>query len=166
MSHFLGKKSKQKDIDDIVSFIRGFEKTPKAKSPVVLETEQAVLTVDSPYDLKATIENVKRAVVSHNFIFVREQRLSSGLVPEGQEDPRQHIIYFCNFSLLNTALATDPRVGLFLPCRITVVEQNGKVRMMAVNPKRLSKIFNNTELNTLCDEMTKHYLAIMEEAAI
>ncbi|MHB8166888.1 MAG: c-type cytochrome, partial [Sulfuricella sp.] len=166
MSHFLGKKSKQKDINDVVSFIRGFEKTPKVKSPVVLETEQAVLTVDSPYDLKATIENVKRAVVSHNFIFVREQRLSSGLVPEGQEDPRQHIIYFCNFSLLNTALATDPRVGLFLPCRITVVEQNGKVRMMAVNPKRLSKIFNNTELNTLCDEMTKHYLAIMEEAAI
>lgn len=166
MSHFLGKKSKQKDIDDIVSFIRGFEKIPKTQTSAVLETEQAVLTMDSPYDLEATIENVKRAVVSNNFIFIRDQRLSSGLAPEGREDPRQHIIYFCNFSLLNTALATDPRVGLFLPCRITVVEQNGKVRMMAVNPKRLSKIFNNTELNTLCDEMTKRYLAIMEEAAI
>ena len=47
-----------------------------------------------------------------------------------------------------------------------MVEQNGKVKMMTVNPKRLSKIFNNAELNTLCDEMTKRYLAIMEEAAI
>jgi len=166
MSHFLSKKLKQKDIDDIVSFIRGFEKTPKTQTSAVLETEQAVLTMDSSYDLEATIENVKRAVVSNNFIFIREQRLSAGLAPEGQEDPRQHIIYFCNFSMLNSALATDPRVGLFLPCRITVVEQNGKVKMMAVNPKRLSKIFNNTELNTLCDEMTKRYLAIMEEAAI
>ncbi len=166
MSHSLGKKLKQRDIDDIVSFIRGFEKTPKTQTSTVLETEQAVLTMDSPYDLEATIENVKRAVVSNNFIFIREQRLTAGLAPEGREDPRQHIIYFCNFSMLNTALATDPRVGLFLPCRITVVEQNGKVKMMAVNPKRLSKIFNNTELNTLCDEMTKHYLAIMEEAAI
>lgn len=166
MVSFLKQGLKEKDIDDIVSFIRSFEKAPRAKHAGVLETEQAVLSMDSPYDLKTTIENVKRAASSNNFIFIREQPLSHGLAPTGQEDPRQQIIYFCNFSMLNAALATDPRVGLFLPCRITVVEQNGKVRMMTVNPKRLSKIFNNAELNTLCDEMTKHYLAIMEEAAI
>ncbi len=166
MISFLKQGLKKKDIDDIVSFIRSFEKTPRPKHPGVLETEQAVLTMDSPYDLKTTIENVKQAVSSNNFVFIREQSLDQGLAPAGQEDPRQHIIYFCNFSMLNAALATDPRVGLFLPCRITVVEQNGKVKMMAVNPKRLSKIFNNAELNTLCDEMTRHYLAIMEEAAI
>jgi cytochrome c oxidase cbb3-type subunit 3 len=166
MTSFLKKGLREKDIDDIVSFIRSFEKTPRPKHIGVLETEHAVLTMDSPYDLKTTIENVKQAASSSNFLFIREQPLSGGLVPAGQEDPRQHIIYFCNFSMLNAALATDPRVGLFLPCRITVVEQNGKVKMMTVNPKRLSKIFNNAELNTLCDEMTKRYLAIMEEAAI
>jgi len=166
MTSFLKKGLKSKDIDDIVSYVRSFEKSSRPKEAGVLETEQAVLTMDSPYDLKTTIENVKRAATSNNFIFIREQPLNSGLAPVGQEDPRQHIIYFCNFSMLNLALATDPRVGLFLPCRITVVEHEGKVRMMTVNPKRLSKIFNNAELNTLCDEMTKRYLAIMEEAAI
>lgn len=166
MTSFLKQGLKEKDIDDIVSFIRNFEIAPRPKHAGVLETEQAVLTMASPYDLKTTIENVKRAASSNNFIFIREQLLSQGLAPAGQEDPRQHIIYFCNFSFLNAALQTDSRVGLFLPCRITVVEQNGKVKMMTVNPKRLSKIFNNAELNTLCDEMTKHYLAIMEEAAI
>ncbi|BAN36304.1 cytochrome c [Sulfuricella denitrificans skB26] len=166
MVSFLKQGLKEKDIDDIVSFIRSFEKSPRSMHAGVLETEQAVLTMDSPYDLKTTIENVKQAASSNNFIFIREQPLNHGLTPTGQEDPHQHIIYFCNFSMLNAALATDPRVGLFLPCRITVVEQNGKVKMMTVNPKRLSKIFNNAELNTLCDEMTKHYLAIMEEAAI
>lgn len=166
MVSFLKQGLKEKDIDDIVSFIRSFEKVSRPKQTSVLETEQAVLSMDSPYDLKTTIENVKRAAGSNNFIFIREQSLDHGLVPEGEENPRQHIIYFCNFGMLNAALATDPRVGLFLPCRITVLEQNGKVKMMTVNPKRLSKIFNNAELNTLCDEMTKHYLAIMEEAAI
>ncbi|GAO37116.1 cytochrome C [Sulfuricella sp. T08] len=166
MVSFLKQGLKEKDIDDIVSFIRSLEKISRPRHAEVLETEQAVLTVDSPYDLKTTIENVKRAASSNNFLFIREQPLSHGLAPTGQEDPRQQIIYFCNFSMLNAALATDPRVGLFLPCRITVVEQNGKVKMMTVNPKRLSKIFNNAELNTLCDEMTKHYLTIMEEAAI
>lgn len=166
MASFLKQGLKEKDIDNIVSFIRNFEKAPRPRHAGVLETEQAVLTMDSPYDLKTTIENVKRAASSNNFIFIREQSLNHGLASAGEEDQRQHIIYFCNFSFLNAALLTDSRVGLFLPCRITVVEQNGKVKMMTVNPKRLSKIFNNAELNTMCDEMTKHYLAIMEEAAI
>jgi cytochrome c oxidase cbb3-type subunit 3 len=166
MVSFLKKGLQEQDIDDIVSFVRSFEKAAQAKSARVLETEQATLTVNSPYDLKTTIENVKRAATSNNFIFIREQNLNHGLAPEDQEDPHQHIIYFCNFGFLNAALATDPRVGLFLPCRITVVEQRGKVKMMSINPKRLSKIFNNAELNNMCDELTKQYLAIMEEAAL
>lgn len=166
MVSFLKNGLKEKDIDDIVSFVRGFEQALKPESVDPAETEKAVLTMDSPYDLATTIENVKRAATSSNFIFIREQPLDFGLVPEGQEDPRQHIIYFCSFSMLNQALMTDPRVGLFLPCRITVVEQNGKVKMMAVNPRRLSRIFNNSELNAMCEEMTRRYLAIMEEAAL
>lgn len=166
MVSFLKNGLKEKDIDDIVSFVRSFEQTPKPGSVDPTETEEAVLTMDSPYDLATTIENVKRAAASSNFVFIREQALDFGLVAEGREDPRQHIIYFCSFSMLNQALMTDPRVGLFLPCRITVVEQDGKVKMMAVNPKRLSRIFNNSELSAMCEEMTRRYLAIMEEAAL
>ena len=116
--------------------------------------------------MNTTIENLKKAVSSNNFVFIREQPLNAGLVAEGRENPKQHIIYFCNFGLLNQALATDPRVGLFLPCRITVVEHGGKVTMMAANPKRLSRMFNNSELNEMCDQVTKMYLAVMEEAAL
>ena len=60
----------------------------------------------------------------------------------------------------------DPRVGMFLPCRITIVEQNGKVMVMSVNPKVLSKLFNNSELNRLCERMSQSYIAIMEEATL
>ncbi|MGE5027145.1 MAG: c-type cytochrome, partial [Betaproteobacteria bacterium] len=166
MVSFLRKGLKEKDIDDIVSFVRSFELTPHPASASVIETEKAVLTMDSPYDLATTIENVKRAATSNNFVFIREQALDYGLAPEGQEDPRRHIVYFCNFAMLNSALSTDPRVGLFLPCRITIVEKDGKVTMMAINPKRISKIFNNSELNVMCSEMTRLYLVIMEEATL
>lgn len=157
---------KEKEINDLVSYVRSYARSPKAESATLIYTESATLIVDSPYDMKTTIENIKRAVGSNNYIFIREQPLSYGLVPEGEEDPRQRIIYFCNFNQMNEAITTDPRVGLFLPCRITVVEQDGKVKMMAVNPKRLSAIFNNSELNEMCDEMTKRYMAIMEEASL
>ena len=166
MVSFSKRGLKDKDLNDIVAHIRSFEKKPLPTSAKLIETNEAIISMDSPYDLKTTIENVKKAVGANNFVFIREQPLNAGLVAEGSEDPKQHIIYFCNFGLLNQALATDPRVGLFLPCRITVVEQGGKVSMMAANPKRLSRIFNNAELNEMCDQMTKMYLAVMEEAAL
>jgi cytochrome c oxidase cbb3-type subunit III len=162
-----GKKGlKDRDLNDIVAFVRSLEQQALTPSASVLTTDAAIISMDSPYDLATTIENVRKAVGSNNFVLIREQALNSGLVAEDKEDPKQHIIYFCNFGMLNQALATDPRVGLFLPCRITVVERAGKVRMLAVNPKRLSRIFNNAELNEMCDQITKMYTAIMEEATL
>lgn len=157
---------KEKDVNDIVAYIRSFEREPLSRSATLIDAGEPILVMDSPYDLKTTIENVKKAVGSNNFALIREQTLDSGLVPEGKENSKQHIIYFCNFAMLNQALASDPRVGLFLPCRITVVEHAGKVRMMTTNPKRLSRIFNNSELNDLCDQVTKMYVSVMEEAAL
>jgi cytochrome c oxidase cbb3-type subunit 3 len=166
MVAFMKHGLSEQNINDVVAFVRSLQTRPLPKEQKVLETGDAVLTVDSPYDLKTTVENVKRAATSNNFVFIREQTLDSGIAPEGKENPKQHIIYFCNFGFLNQALAIDPRVGMFLPCRITVVEHDGKVTMMAVNPKRLSKIFNNSELNDMCDQMTQQYRAILDEASL
>jgi cytochrome c oxidase cbb3-type subunit 3 len=166
MVAFMKRGLSERDINDLVAFVRSLETHKLTQSEQVLETDQPILTMESPYDLKTTIENVKRAATSNNFVFIREQTLDAGIAAEGKEDPKQHIVYFCNFGMLNQALATDPRVGLFLPCRITVVEREGKVVMMSVNPKRLSKIFNNSELNEMCNQITKQYQAIMEEAAL
>ena len=166
MVSFLDAGLTERDIDDVVAHVRSFEFEPLAESAKVLESESPTIVADSPYDLPTTVARLKQALVGNNFVFIREQKLDDGLAVEGREDPRRHIVYFCNFALLNDALRTDPRVGLFLPCRITVVEQAGKVRLMAVNPKRLSRIFNNSELNRMCTEMSRMYRAIMDDATL
>ena len=166
MVSFLDAGLDERDIDDVVAYVRSFEREPPPESAVVLESESPTIAVDSPHDLPTTVARVKQALAGNNFVFIREQKLDDGLAPEGREVPRRHIVYFCNFALLSEALRTDPRVGLFLPCRITVVEQGGKVRMMAVNPKRLSRVFNNAELNRMCTEMSHMYRAIMEDATL
>ena len=157
---------KDRELNNLVAFLRSLAQKKPAAATTVLSTASAIISMDSPYDLATTIENVRKAVNSNNFVMIREQEFNSGLVAEDKEDSKQHILYFCNFGLLNQALATDPRVGLFLPCRITVVEREGKVRLLAINPKRLSRIFNNSELNEMCDQITKMYTAIMEEATL
>jgi len=37
---------------------------------------------------------------------------------------------------------------------------------MSVNPKVLSRLFNNYELNELCEQMKQNYTAIMEESTL
>jgi len=166
MVSFLKQGLKEKDIDDIVSYVRGFEKQPLSGSAQILEVENPVIVRDSGYDLETTVENVKRAVNNNNFFYGRVQTLEYGLTDPANENPKQVIVYFCNISMLNQALAIDPRVGMFLPCRVTILETNGKVQVMSVNPGVLSSLFNNSELNRLCDEMSKSYTAIIEEATL
>jgi cytochrome c oxidase cbb3-type subunit 3 len=111
-----------------------------------------------------TIEKLKIAISAANMRLIRVEAFDQTFSGKGQENKRHITIDSCDFSFLNQALKIDPRVGLFLPCRFTLTEQDGKVRVMVINPKRLSAIFNNSELNQLCDHMYQVYLDIIEEA--
>ncbi len=166
MVSFIKQGLKEKDIDDIVSHVRGFENHPLSQEVTTAKVDRPVIAMDSPYDLNTTVENVKRAVNNNNFFYGRVQTLEYGMTSPANENQKQVIVYFCNISLLNQALAIDPRVGMFLPCRISIVETNGKVQVMSVNPAVLSRLFNNSELLRMCDELSKNYTAIMEEATL
>ncbi|NOX42157.1 MAG: DUF302 domain-containing protein [Gammaproteobacteria bacterium] len=74
------------------------------------------------------------------------------------------IIYSCAFNFLYDALKVDPRIGLFLPSRVTVVEDKGKVKVMAIDPKRLSNIFNNRQLDEFCTQMHDRYVSLIEDS--
>lgn len=162
MVSFLKQGLSEKDINDVVSYVRSFEQNTL---PEVIEDPGApLITLESPRTLDETVNAIKAAVVGKNFKIIRVQYLNEGLAEKGQENKKQVIVYFCNFDFLNRALAVDPRVGLFLPCRITAIEKNGKVTVMATNPLYMSSLFNNKELHKLCKEMYKTYADIIEES--
>lgn len=164
MNPFKGKKVSQKDVDDIVAYVRSFEKDikpePNEKEPMTMTYEAQGTT------LAHVVESIKRAAIGRNFKIIRVQHLDYGFVPADKESKKEVIIYFCNFELLNKALAIDPRVGLFLPCRVTAYEEHGVVKVTSINPKRLSHMFNNNELNKLCDQMYQVYSDILDEATL
>lgn len=165
MVSFIKKGLKEQDIDDIVSFIRSMEKASTHWQ--YDREEEPTLVMESSYDVATTVENVKRAAVGKNFRIIRIQNLEDGLFPEKEQNNKQVIVYFCNFNFINKALGLDPRVGLFMPCRITVVEgADGTVRLMAINPKYMSRLYNNAELDDACQEMHDIYVSIMEEATL
>lgn len=165
MISFLEMGLSEQDIDNVVSYVRSFEQQAQQHKPVAID-EEPTIVYDSPFGVEKTVEMLKRAILGKNFKMIRVQTFDDGFVPKEKEQTNKTIVYFCNFNFLNRALAIDPRVGMFLPCRITVIEREGKVQVMAINPKHLSRLFNNSELDKACDEMRNIYEEILEEATI
>jgi len=166
MRSFVKQGLREKDVNDIVSYVRSFEKAPLHASARILDSESPIITRESSYSVEETVEKVKTAVAAANMRLIRIQTLDQGFVEGGEENHDQVIVYSCDFGFLNEALKVDPRVGLFLPCRVTVVKHKDKVLVMSINPKRLSQIFNNAELNTLCERMYQVYVNILEEGVM
>jgi len=167
MTSMLQAGLSEQDIKDLVVFIRSFEAVSKVTDEDGAPEEyDTAIIVDSPYGMDETIENLKQAITDNNFTLIRVETLDHGLVEPGEGNPSQMILHFCNFSMLFDALATDPRVGMFLPCRVTVIERDGKVQLSTINPKRLSSLFNNDELDETCEQMYQLYVTLLEDATL
>jgi len=165
MRSFLVQGLSEQDLADLVSYVRTFaDQPPSVKQP--LTAAETTISAESPYTLEETIENLKDAIVSQNFILIRQDTLEHGLVKEGEEDPNEVILHFCNFRFLYEALAVDPRIGMFLPCQVTVTEVAGKVVVSTINPLYLSRLFNNDELSEYCHKMYDVYASILEDATL
>jgi cytochrome c oxidase cbb3-type subunit 3 len=154
----------EENINDLVSYIRSFES--QQPDPAATEIFDPVISAESPYTIEETVENLKMAIANQNFTLIRTDYVEHGLVEEGKENKNQVVLHFCNFNFLFQALAIDPRIGIFLPCRVTVTKEQGKVQVSTINPMRLSSLFNNDELKQACEEMTGIYETIIEEAVL
>lgn len=165
MSSFRDKGLTDKQVNDLVAYIRDFENRPLGV--VDYAYEDNVITIESPHDMKTTIKLIEQAVVGHNFTHIRTQFLEDGFVKPGTENKKQAIIYFCNFTFMLKALNIDPRAGLFLPCRVTVVErEGGQVELLVANPKRWTKLFNNRLIKGACEEMHAVYENILDDSTL
>ncbi len=150
------------DVNNLVSYIRSYQITMMSGEQII--DEPPILSYTSKYSFEETLEKLKRSVIAKNYEIKGQTALDYGFVDKTQESKTHTMMNFCNYEIINEALAIDPRIGMFLPCRITVTETDGHVRVMSINPKRLSQLFNNDELDMACEGMYDTYSQILQEA--
>ena len=166
MQSFLQQGLTEKDIDDVVAYVRGFAHEPRPVGAKTVADESPLITRESPYGLDETVDKLKNAIGAANLRLIRVEYFDQTFADKDKENKHHVVVDSCDFNFLDQALKIDPRVGLFLPCRFTLSEHDGKVSVSTINPKRLSEIFNNNELNQLCDRMYHVYADILDEATM
>ncbi len=169
MKSFLDQGLSDQDIDDIVSYVRSFENQHAGATSVKRGDEKKSLTLlfDSPYDFETTVVNLKHAIGGLNFRYFPDRYLEQGLAGDDKIDKRQMIIRYCNFNILYKLMRIEPRLGVILPCRITVLEKDdGLAQLVVMNMQVISKLFNNDQLIDLSAELQESQIEIIEETTL
>jgi len=156
----------KQQIDNVVSYLRSQEKVLLTKEKASIKVGASVV-FKSEYDFKTTIANIKESISGANFRSFPDRYLEQGLVEEIAINKKQVGIRFCNFESLYKMLNLDPRLGVVLPCRLTVVERDdGEVYVYAINVKVVSQLFNNEELSRFGEKMEEIQMTIIDEAVL
>lgn len=152
-------------LDDVVRYIRSLENI--ANEEIKPATQEPTLVFDSPYDFDTTVKNLKNALTGLNFRYFPDRYLEQGLGDDENINKKQLSLRFCNFKDLYDMINTDPRLGIFLPCQITVVEnEEAKVQLLLMNMTLISKLFNNDQLTQGAQRMHEIMLEVMDEATL
>jgi cytochrome c oxidase cbb3-type subunit 3 len=125
-----------------------------------------LIVVKTTKSMQQVLADLKEAIKNNNYVFIRQQNIDSRLIDEAEENDRVILVYFCNFSMLNRALHLDHRVGVFLPCKITLIQRSGHIELVAINPKLISAQLNEESLNDVCDQLTHDYHQILEDTIL
>jgi len=161
----------EQDAADLVAYLRvegqrGVEETALSP-PDPRDPDSLTHIMESSYDLETTVANIKRALKGYNFRGFPDRKLEQGLTEIDKVDARQIALRFCNFNRLYDLLRVEPRLGVVLPCRITVIEDaDGRVTLYAPNLRTVATWFNNSELSGFFSDMDDSLLEILEEATL
>ena len=149
--------------NDLVAYIRSHEEPLDQHSASSTIDEPLVFVYESEASLGATVDKLRESAAAYNFRVYPSRTLFEGL--GGISDEKQVVVRFCNFKNMQKFLKLDPRLGVILPCRVTVIEdKEGKVKIYLENYMHAIQRFNNEQISIDAKELIGSMKEMVEEA--
>jgi len=110
--------------------------------------------------------DLEAAVVRNGFGVLHIHDLGTTLRSKGIEfDEHCRVFEVCNPGQAAKVLATDMRLNMALPCRISVYTENGVTHIGMIEPAQmLSSLSNHAELNIIAKEVEEKTMQMIDEA--
>ncbi len=151
--------------NDLVAYIRSHQKPVSTHHISEIADEPLVFIYESGHDLATTTDRLRDSAAAYNFRVYPSRTLFEGFEEAAKEDQKQVVIRFCNFKNMKNFLKLDPRLGVILPCRATVIEgEDGKVRIYLENYMHAIERFNNEQISSEAKTLIDNMKEMVEEA--
>ena len=122
--------------------------------------------VESNKSFDQACTDLEAAVLRNSFGVLHVHDLGNTLRSKGMTfDQECRVFEICNPGQASKVLATDMRLNMALPCRISVYTENGKTKIGMIKPgEMLSALSKEPALNQIAKEVEEKTTAMINEA--
>ena len=122
--------------------------------------------VDTDKSFKQAVNALEKAVKNHGFGILHIHDLANTLRSKGVDFKEECKIFeVCNPTQASKVLATDMRLNMALPCRISVYTESTATKIGLIRPeKMLSALSQNQALEETANEVEEKTIKMIEEA--
>lgn len=123
--------------------------------------------IDSKKPFEQAVTDLEQAVKRNGFGVLHIHDLGNTLRSKGVEfAPQCKILEVCNPVQAARVLASDMRLNMALPCRISVFTEGGKTRIGLIKPEQmLSALSADSTLKSVAAEVEAATIRMVNEAA-
>lgn len=122
--------------------------------------------LESKKDFETVVKEVEEAARRHKFGVLANHNVRETLNSKGVEfAPECRIVEICNPLQAKKVLEANLDIASFLPCRIVVYKDEGKVTISMIRPTVLISMFPNPELKPTAEEVEREMTEMVKEAA-
>ncbi|GBF44161.1 DUF302 domain-containing protein [Leptospira levettii] len=113
------------------------------------------LTVHRKKSFEETINDTTEALKKEGFGVLTTIDVKQTLKDKINVDFKRYtILGACNPSFAHRALQTADEIGMLLPCNVVVTEEkNGEIKVSIFDPMTMTKLVQNSELETIAKEV-------------
>ncbi|MFQ5741482.1 MAG: DUF302 domain-containing protein [Acidobacteriota bacterium] len=122
--------------------------------------------VETGKPFETAVRDLEEAVKRHKFGVLHVHDLKKTLKEKGIDFPAQcRILEVCNPQRATEVLSKSMTVNLALPCRISVYEEGGAVKIGMIRPTSLLALFpGKEELGSVAQQVEQETMRMIEEA--
>jgi uncharacterized protein (DUF302 family) len=122
--------------------------------------------VESKKSLDQVARDLEAAVTRHKFGVLGIHDLKATMAKKGVEFAREcRIFEVCNPHQAKKVLEANLEISTALPCRVSVYEEGGVVKLATIKPTAMLELYSTPGLSGVAREVEATIEAIMAEAA-
>ena len=128
-----------------------------------MKTEDFACIVETEKGFDEAVVSVLKAIEQKGWALFQIYDLKERLAAKGFEQRPLKIIEICSGKHANNFLNKNRLISLCIPCKINVLEENGKVKIIGMKPTIISQFFPEVSLEE-AEEVEKDVIEIIKNA--